>query len=98
MFVFSTSMGSVSIQIGAQNIMRKHFVKNLIVKLENVVSDIQEFANFFEIGAFVNLESGACFPTKLTRTRLSCFNVKTNCFILENLISLVRLKLIISLG
>ena len=61
MFVFSTSMGSVSIQIGAENIMRKNFVKNLIVKLENVVSD-----NFFEIGAFVNLESGACFPTKLT--------------------------------
>ena len=66
MFVFSTSMGSVSIQIGAENIMRKNFVKNLIVKLDNVVSDIQEFANFFEIGAFVNLESGACFPTKLT--------------------------------
>ena len=27
-------------------------------------------------------------------TRLSCFNVKTNCLILKNLISLVRLKLI----
>ena len=66
MFVFSTILGSVSIQIGAENIMRKNFVKNLIVKLENVVSDIQEFANIIEIGAFVNLESGACFPTKLT--------------------------------
>ena len=34
----------------------------------------------------------------LVLTRLSCFNVKTICFILKNLISLVRLKLISSLG
>ena len=31
-------------------------------------------------------------------TRLSCFNVKTNCFILKKMISLVRFKLISSLG
>ena len=38
-----------------------------------------------------------CFKN-LQKTRLSCFNVKTNCFIFKNLISLVRLKLISSLG
>ena len=31
-------------------------------------------------------------------TRLSCFNVKTNCFILKKINSSVRLKLISSLG
>ena len=34
----------------------------------------------------------------LVLTRLSCFNVKTICFILNSFISLVRLKLISSLG
>ena len=34
----------------------------------------------------------------LVLTRLSCFNVKTICFILNFFISLVRLKLISSLG
>ena len=34
----------------------------------------------------------------LIETRLSCFNVKTNCFILKILVSLVRFKLINSLG
>ena len=32
----------------------------------------------------------------MDRTRLSYFNVKANCFMLKNLISLVRLKLISS--
>ena len=36
--------------------------------------------------------------TTRTTTRLSCFNVKTNWFILRKLISLVRLKRISSLG
>ena len=34
----------------------------------------------------------------LTKKRLSCFNVKTNCFIFKNLISLVRLQIVSSLG
>ena len=34
----------------------------------------------------------------LVLTRLSCFNVKTICFIFKKLISSVRLKLISSLG
>ena len=34
----------------------------------------------------------------ISQTRLSCFNIETNCFILKNLISLVRFKLISSLG
>ena len=36
--------------------------------------------------------------SRLVMTRLSCFNVKTNCFIFKKIISLVRLKLISSLG
>ena len=37
-------------------------------------------------------------PLLRSQTRLTCFYVKTNCFILKKLISLVRLKLISSLG
>ena len=63
-------------------------IKELITSMEHDTMLREPFAE--RVQAFV--DKSRTNKEDLYLTRLSCFNVKTNCFRLKNLISLVRLK------